>query len=237
MKTIVGWIGDYQYLGRALCVGDRFLRRAKAIWYPQAWGLEFGAASGEPGEPSLFASLPGLDHSEGNPEEPDEPAIFDIIPVHTFPEGSAVPFSSNRWVILCRRSNNDHISICIDPYAIGGGISANGYADDQRPGTSNIGTCEHLRDSCILRRAPEFVTLSKHNGDPKETAWGIKSVRFPDLPLRVMNAMRWVDGKDTWDLGVELIDGETPEDVFKKLSLDISDAEAVEGKKDVLSVL
>lgn len=230
MKTIVSWIGDYQYLGRSIRVGEHYLRRADRVFWPAARGLEF-RAGGETGAPSVFASMFGHDYL--NAPDPDQ-SIFDFIPVHSYPEGSSVPYSATRWVILCRRSNNKHVALCIDPYAIGGVVAEGGYVHGMPRGTSSIGTCEHLRSSCILRRAPEFVVLTKHKGDPNDTLWGIKSVRFPELPLRVMKAMRWEGGKDTWGLHESIPDGTTAEDVFKMLSFDISEASCVEGVKEVV---
>lgn len=231
MKTIVCWIGDYQYLGRSLCVRDNFLRRAKPGWVNAATSLEFGPAAGQPGLLSAFADIAGLSHAGS---ELDEFAMFDFIPVHSYPEGSSIPYSSNHWVILCSRPNNDHVSVCIDPYSYGGVFSENGYVEGWPRGTSSIGTCEHLRESFILRRAPELVTLSKHNGDPDITDWGIRSVRYPDLPLRVMKALRFLEdgSNDTWGLGDPPVQGNpTKEEMFKGLSFDISDASVIVGIK------
>lgn len=231
MKTIVSWIGDYQYLGRSIRVEDHYLRRADRVFWPAARGLEFYAADHEPGTSSVFTAIYG--HDGLNDPDPDR-AIFDFIPVHAYPEGSSVPYSATRWVILCRRPGNNHVALCIDPYAIGGVVAEGGYVHGRPRGTSSIGTCEHLRANCILRRAPEFVVLTKHKGDPNDTMWGIKSVRFPELPLRVMKAMRWESGKDTWGLGESIPDGTTAEDVFKMMSFDIADASCVEGIKEVV---
>lgn len=219
MKNIVSWIGGYQYLGRSIRVEGHYLRRVDRVFWPAVRGLEFYPPPDT--EPR---------HDEhGGPDG----GLFDFIPVHAYPEGSSVPYSATRWVILCRRPGNDHVALCIDPYAIGGVVAEGGYLHGKARGTSSIGTCEHLRENCILRRAPEFVVLTKHKGDPEDTKWGIRSVRFPDLQLRVMKAMRLDDEKDTWELDKE-ITNETAEDVFKMMSLDIADAECVEGIKEVV---
>lgn len=231
MKEIVSWIGDYQYLGRSIRVGDHYLRRADRVFWPAARGLEFYAPDGETGDSSVFTSVYG--HDGLNDPDPDQ-GLFDFIPVHAYPEGSSVPYSATRWVILCRRPGNNHVALCIDPYAIGGVVAEGGYVHGMPRGTSSIGTCEHLRANCILRRAPEFVVLTKHKGDPEDMRWGIRSVRFPELPLRVMKAMRWNDGKDTWGLDKQITNEMTAEEVFKDMSFDIAEAECVKGIEKVV---